>query len=98
MATNHESSNTDRIRELFITGLKNAHALERQALSIMEPQLKRIDNYPEIADRLQEHIRETHGQLERIDQLLDMYDAKASTLKDMTTSLAGGMAAIGHSV
>jgi ferritin-like metal-binding protein YciE len=86
------------MRVLFITGLKNAHALERQALSIMEPQVARIENYPEMADRLREHIQETHGQIDRIDQLLDMFDAKASALKDMATSMAGGMAAMGHSV
>ena len=63
MASSYGSSGSDRMRELFITGLKNAHALERQALSIMEPQVARIENYPEMADRLQEHIRETHGQI-----------------------------------
>lgn len=26
-------------REVFVTGLKNAHAMENQALSIMKPQL-----------------------------------------------------------
>ena len=98
MATSYESSTSDRMRELFITGLKNAHAMEQQALSIMEPQVKRIENYPEVADRLHEHIRETNGQMERLDQLLDMFDSKASTLKDMATSMAGGMAAIGHSM
>jgi ferritin-like metal-binding protein YciE len=98
MASSYGSSGSDRMRELFITGLKNAHALEQQALSIMEPQVRRIEHYPEVADRLQEHIRETHGQLDRINQLLDMFDEKASTLKDMATAMSGGMAAIGHSI
>ncbi|MBY5812522.1 DUF892 family protein, partial [Rhizobium leguminosarum] len=37
------------IRDIFVAGLKNAHAMENQALSIMKPQLKRIENYPEVA-------------------------------------------------
>ena len=98
MATSYEGSTSERMRELFITGLKNAHALEQQALSIMEPQVARIENYPEMADRLREHIRETHGQIDRINQLLDMHDEKASTLKDMATSMSGTMAALGHSI
>lgn len=98
MESTYEGSTSDRFRELFITGLKNAHAMEKQALSIMEPQVKRIENYPEMADRLQEHIRETHGQIERLDQLLDQFDSKASMMKDMATSMAGGMAAMGHTV
>jgi len=98
MASSYGAAGSDRMRELFITGLKNAHALEQQALSIMEPQVARIENYPEMADRLREHIQETHGQIDRIDHLLDMFDAKASALKDMATSMSGGMAAIGHSL
>ena len=45
--------------DLYVTGLKNAHAMENQALSIMRPQVNRIEHYPEVADRLNQHIRET---------------------------------------
>lgn len=31
-------------RSLFVTGLKNAHAMENQAVSIIKPQLKRIED------------------------------------------------------
>ena len=64
----------------------------------MEPQVSRIEHYPEMADRLQAHIVETRDQVERIAQLLDRFNSKASIIKDMTTSLSGSMAAIGHSV
>jgi hypothetical protein len=46
----------DKTRDIFVTGLKNAHAMEKQALSIMKPQVKRIENYPEIAEQLEKHI------------------------------------------
>jgi len=42
----------DTVRSIFVTGLKNAHAMENQALSIMKPQVSRIENYPEVAARL----------------------------------------------
>lgn len=83
---------------VFVSGLKNAHAMENQALSIMRPQLKRIENYPEMAQRLQQHITETEGQLERLEQILDAHDEDKSGLKDMAMSMAGGMGAIGHSM
>lgn len=57
-------------RSIFVTGLKNAHAMENQALSIMKPQVSRIENYPEVADMLERHIRETEGQIERLDAIL----------------------------
>lgn len=86
------------LHELFVTGLRNAHAIEKQALSIMTPQVERIVNYPEMADRLRLHIDETHGQIARLDEILVGLDTSASTLKDAALSMSGGMAAIVHSV
>ena len=89
---------TDTLRELFITGLKNAHAVEKQALSIMTPQIARIEHYPEVADRLRLHVDETNGQIARLDEILAAFDTSASALKDTALSMTGGMAAITHSV
>ena len=88
---------TTQARDLFITGLKNAHAMEHQALSIMRPQVNRIRNYPEVEQRLEQHIAETEGQIQRLEQVLDSLGENKSTLKDMALSMTGGMAAIGHS-
>ncbi len=88
----------DTLRELFVTGLRNAHAVEKQALSIMTPQIERITNYPEVADRLRLHVDETNAQIARIDELLAGFDASGSMLKDTALSMSGGMAAIAHSV
>ena len=85
-------------RDLFIVGLRNAHAVEKQALSIMTPQVKRIEHYPEVAERLQLHIEETNGQIARLDEILAGLDTSGSTLKDAVLSMSGGMAAIAHSV
>ncbi len=73
----------NEIREVFVTGLKNAHAMENQALSIMKPQLSRIENYPEVAAKLEQHIRETEGQIVRIKEVLDGLNEDHSSLKDM---------------
>ena len=88
----------DARRDLFVTGLRNAHALEKQALSIMTPQVERIEHYPEVAERLRAHIEETNGQIARIDELLAAFQESASMLKDTALSMSGGMAAISHSV
>jgi ferritin-like metal-binding protein YciE len=88
----------DKTRDIFVTGLKNAHAMENQALSIMKPQVKRIENYPEIAEQLEKHIIETEGQIERLEELLTSLAEDHSTLKDMALSFTGSMAALGHTV
>jgi ferritin-like metal-binding protein YciE len=92
MAANSET------RSVFITGLRNAHAMENQALSIMKPQVSRIENYPDVARRLEQHITETDGQLRRLEELLSSLGEDNSTLKDLALSFTGSMAAMGHTM
>ncbi len=82
--------------ELYITGLKNAHAMENQALAILRPQVDRIEHYPEVAERLSLHVSETEAQIARLDQLLEMGNSSHSGLKDTALSIGGTMASIGH--
>jgi len=88
----------NQTREVFITGLRNAHAMENQALSIMKPQLKRIENYPDVAAKLEQHISETEGQIVRLEEILSGLREDHSSLKDMALSLTGTMAAMGHTI
>ncbi|MEV4608832.1 ferritin-like domain-containing protein [Neorhizobium sp. LMR1-1-1.1] len=88
----------DKTRDIFVTGLKNAHAMENQALSIMKPQVKRIENYPEIAAQLEKHISETEGQIERLEEILTSLAEDHSSLKDIALSFTGSMAALSHTV
>lgn len=92
------TSHQDTLRDLFLTGLVNAHAVEKQALSIMSPQIARIENYPEVADRLRLHVDETNRQIERLDEILAGFDSGGSALKDLGLSMSGSMAAVAHSV
>ncbi|MDB6454031.1 ferritin-like domain-containing protein [Falsirhodobacter sp. 20TX0035] len=84
--------------DVFITGLKNAHAMENQALSIMKPQVSRIEHYPEVAAQLDLHIRETENQIQRLEEILAGVDESHSSLKDAALSFTGSMAALTHSM
>ena len=79
-------------RSLFVTGLKNAHAMENQAVSIIKPQLKRIENYPQVARRLEQHLQETENQMKRIEDILGSLDEDHSAMKDWMLSAGGSMA------
>ena len=85
-------------KSVFIAGLRNAHAMENQALSIMKPQVSRIENYPDVAQRLDQHIRETEGQITRLEEILGGVGEDNSTLKDVALSVVGTVTAIGHSM
>lgn len=86
----------DVAQELFVTGLKNAHGVEHQALALIDRQLDHLSNYPEVAEQLRLHRTETEQQIQRIDTILADFDAKPSALKDIGLSISGNMAALAH--
>jgi ferritin-like metal-binding protein YciE len=90
------SDTTSEATSLFITGLKDAHGVEHQALALMDRQLNIVTNYPEVADMLRRHRAETEGQIARLDEILDGFDTKASVLKDTALSITGNLAALAH--
>lgn len=86
----------DTMQTLYLQGLRNAHALETQAIEIMQRQVERLESYPEMKAGLQRHIQESEGQQQRVDQILSRHGSSPSTLKDAVTGLMGNLAAIGH--
>lgn len=86
------------IRDIYITGLQNLHALEAQAIQLCQRQVERLENYPEMRERLREHGEESRQQQQRVAEILHNLGTSPSTLKDIGTSIMGNLAAIGHAV
>jgi ferritin-like metal-binding protein YciE len=84
------------LRTVLVTGLQNAHAVENQALSLIDRQLDRLIRYPEIADRLRTHRLETEDQIRRLDDILGSLGERASSFKDIALGFMGNMAALGN--
>src|SRR3978361_1680051 len=93
-----ESKMASTAREIFRTGLRNAHAMETQARELMERQSERLTGYPEVQARMKTHLRETEGQLKRLDECLSSLGESASAIKDTAQSVMGNMMAMAHSV
>jgi ferritin-like metal-binding protein YciE len=89
---------TDTARDLFVVGLRNAHAMEVQARELMERQSERLDDYPELKSKVSAHLEETKQQLRRIEQCLEGLGESTSTLKDTTQSLIANVQAAVHAM
>src|SRR4051794_40044439 len=85
-------------RDLFITGLKNAHAMERQAQEMLERQSERMTEYPELQAKAKEHLLETREQMRRLEECLEQLGSSPSTLKDTALAFGANMAAMGHAM
>jgi len=95
-ATTTGVTSSETTQSIFITALRNTHALEQEALQIMERQLERIDHYPEMADMLRRHINETEEQRRRLEEALHTFGEDRSMLKDAVLGFMGNMAAMAH--
>jgi ferritin-like metal-binding protein YciE len=98
MATSTVGSVTssEDIQSIFITGVRNAHALEKEAIQILSRQLERLENYPEMEAIVRRHLEESKQHEQRIDEILDGLGTDRSLLKDIATQFMGNMAAVAH--
>lgn len=70
--------------------LRDAHAMEEQAEQMLSAQSSRIENYPELKSRIDQHLAQTRSQRERIERCIERRDASTSGMKD----IAGKMTAM----
>ena len=82
--------------ELYHTGLINQHAVENQAVELLERQANRMDDFPEMKARILRHLEESRLQAQRLDQLLEQHGTSSSGFKDTMMSFMGNMAAMAH--
>jgi ferritin-like metal-binding protein YciE len=88
---------TTKAQDIYIVGLRNQHAVENQAITLLERQIGRLENYPEMRDRMQRHLQESREQARRIEEILSGFDTSHSTLKDTAMSVLGTIMALSHS-
>jgi ferritin-like metal-binding protein YciE len=85
-------------RDVFVVGLRNAHAMETQARELLERQSERLDEYPDLKAKLSSHLQETNEQLQRLEQCLESCGESTSSLKDTATSVVANLQAMGHAI
>jgi len=65
---------------------------------MLKAQSERLENYPQLKARIDEHIEETLGQQQLIDECLTRLGGSASTLKDVGGKLMAFGQAVGGSL
>ncbi len=75
-------------QENYHDWLRDAHAMEKQAESMLTAMSSRIDNYPDLRARIEQHLTETQGQLKLLETVLDRNGINRSVMKDTTSKMA----------
>lgn len=75
--------------------LRDAHAMEEQAETMLNAQASRLENYPELRQRIEQHITETQRQAKRIEECVERLGSSESTVKDAGAKMTAMMQGLG---
>ena len=70
--------------ERLMEWLRDAHAMEEQAETMLGALAQRIENYPEVKAQVQRHLEETRQQARSVRACIERRGGDTSTLKDLT--------------
>lgn len=74
--------------------LRDAHAMEEQAKTMLQSQASRIEHYPELKARIEQHLHETEAQEQKLRGCLDRLGG-ASAMKDAGAKMTAMMQGLG---
>ncbi len=78
---------TTHATEHLADWLRDAHAMEQQAEAMLKGQVDRLDHYPELRQRVAQHLEDTRWQRSQLEGCLARLGSSPSTVKDLTGKL-----------
>jgi ferritin-like metal-binding protein YciE len=69
-------------QEHLLAWLRDAHAMEQQAETMLTSQISRLQHYPDLRRKMEEHLEETRRQAKLIDDCIQRLGGDSSALKD----------------
>lgn len=86
---------TTKPQEHLVDWLRDAYAMEKQAESMLKAQASRLEHYPKLKQRIEQHLDETLSQQTLLEGCLDRLGSGPSTMKDLAARVAAFGQAIG---
>jgi ferritin-like metal-binding protein YciE len=69
-------------QEHLLAWLRDAHAMEEQAETLLASQISRLKHYPDLRRKLEEHLDETRRQAKLVDDCIQRLGGGGSAVKD----------------
>ncbi|HDZ45846.1 hypothetical protein LCGC14_0167060 [marine sediment metagenome] len=79
----------------LVDWLRDAHAMEKQAEKMLKSQAHRLEHYPALQRRIEDHVGETVRQSEKLEHCLSLLGTDTSTIKDLGAQLTAFGQAVG---
>ena len=69
-------------QEHLLAWLRDAHAMEEQAETLLTSQISRLKHYPDLRRKMEEHLEETRRQAKLVDDCIQRLGGDSSAVKD----------------
>ncbi len=89
-------SGSKMVMDVYLTGLRNQHAVETQAIGTVKNELPRMERYAELHTRMQQEMQRSTEQAARLDRLLEKHGTSASMAKEAVTGTVATVAGFAH--
>ena len=89
-------SGTNTAMDVYLTGLRNQHAVETQAIGTVKNELSRMEPYPELHAKMQQEMQRSTTQAARLDDLLAKHGTSKSLAKEAVTGTVATVAGFVH--
>jgi ferritin-like metal-binding protein YciE len=73
---------TTEPKDHLVAWLRDAHAMEQQAETMLSAQIARLKHYPDLRRKMEEHLEETRRQARMIQDCIDRHGGGGTTMKD----------------
>lgn len=91
-----EMSGSSAAMDAYLTGLRNQHAVETQAIGTVKNELSRMEAYPELHAQMQQEMQRSTEQAARLDRLLAKHGTSKSIIKEAVTGTVATVAGFIH--
>ena len=81
----------NNVKETLADWLRDAYAMETQAVEMLERQSERLEHYPTLLAKVREHTEVTKHQADRVRQCLKILGTDTSSIKTGVGMLLGNM-------
>ncbi len=84
--------------DVYLTGLRNQHAVETQAIGTIQNELPRMTAYPDLHAQMQRDKERSTEQAARLDRLMEKHGTSKSLAKEAVTGTVATVAGFVHSL
>ncbi|MGH2508786.1 MAG: ferritin-like domain-containing protein [Ktedonobacteraceae bacterium] len=81
-------------KDMLITWLNDAHAMENALIKVLEHQIKDAKDYPKVQTKLEQHLEQTRRHAQLVKSCVEGFGGKISPVKTGLASLFGQVQAL----